>query len=94
MTLPFYTGDNVPLKFTITDATGPLTPTVVTVEILKPDNQKTSPIEAGIDDNQVSYDVPTSITDVDGKYKAYFVITLPGGLIRTHKIEFDITSSP
>lgn len=91
---PYYTGDVVPLKFTISDATGAITPLAVEVTIQRPNHVLTESIVADIDSNQVSYDVPISTTTQDGIYKAYFVITLPGGLIRTHKIEFKVIRNP
>ena len=91
MTL-YYTGDVVPLKFTISDAEGAVNPSAVNVIILKPGNEVTE-ATAAIDGNEVSYTVPPSVTQKDGHYKAYFVCTLTAGE-RTHKIEFDITRNP
>lgn len=94
MSTPYFTGDGVPLKFTISDATGGITPSAVSVTILKPNNSVTDSVPAGIDENQVSYDVPGSVTDIDGRYRAYFVNTLPSGVERTHMIEFEVIRNP
>lgn len=90
----YYTGDNVPLKFTITDAAGAITPSLVEVSILKPHNLFLDHSDAEINGNIVSYLVPTSVTNEGGHYKAYFVITLPEYGGRSHKIEFDVNPNP
>lgn len=94
MTVPYYTGDGVPLKFTVTDRDGAVNPTGCTVVILTPHNSLTDEIDSALDGNTVSYNVPASVTDTDGLYKAYFVLTLPSGAERTHKIEFTVIVNP
>lgn len=88
---PYYTGDNVPLKFTVSGKGGGINPLAAKVIILTP-NAPTEETNATIDGNTVSYTVPTSVTDKSGRYKAYFVLTLPSG-IRTHKIEFKVKTN-
>jgi len=89
----YYTGDAVPLKFTITDKDGAVKPSLVMVLIQKPDNTVSNEVEAAIAENEVSYTVPSSITQQKGNYKAYFVCTLSYGE-RTHKIEFNVIKKP
>lgn len=92
MSAEYYTGDSVPLKFTISDKDGDVTPSAVAVILLQPGNH-TQEATAAIDGNEVSYTVPTEYTQEKGHYRAYFVCTLTYGE-RTHKIEFDITPNP
>lgn len=94
MTAPYYTGDGVPLKFTVSDKDGAVNPTSCKVIILTPHNALTDETDAAVDGNEVSYNVPASVTDVDGLYKSYFILTLPSGAERTHKIEFKIVVNP
>ena len=91
----YYIGDNVPLKFKITDAEGDIEPSVVKVIIAKPSNRgiPTSPANADIDGNTVSYKVPTSVTTDDGEYHAFFVCTISAG-IRTYQMNFYVYSNP
>ena len=91
--MSYYTGDTIPLKFTITDATGAVNPSAVAVEILKPHNTLITGATAGIDGNVVTYNVPASVTNEHGNYKAYFICTLSFGE-RTHKMEFTIILNP
>jgi len=93
MSVPYYSGDVVPLKFTITDADGAVNPSKVVVLILMPGNEVSNGVEAAIDGNAVSYTVPATITQIAGHYKAYFVCTLASGE-RTHRMEFKITKNP
>ena len=93
MTSPYYTGDAVPLKFTVTDKDGAVNPSLAMVYILMPGNRVSNGVEATIDGNEVSYTVPSDITQRYGKYKAYFVCTLTYGE-RTHKIEFSVRKNP
>ena len=94
MTAPYYTGDGVPLKFTVSDKDGAVNPSACEVAILTPNNALIDETPAAIDGNTVSYNVPASVTDTDGLYKAYFILTLPSGLERTHKIEFTVIANP
>lgn len=89
----YYTGDSVPLGFTITDKDGGVTPSAATVEILKPDGNLVAVTNATISTNTVSYVVPGTVTNKGGLYKAYFVCTLSYGE-RSHKIEFSIKVNP
>jgi len=93
MTAPYYTGDGIPLKFKVTDADGVVNPTNCTVHILNPGNALAEG-ETAIDGNEVSYNVPGVMTGKGGGYKAYFCLTLPSGLERTHKIEFTVIKNP
>ena len=93
MSAPYYTGDSVPLKFTVTDADGAVNPASCVVHILKPDNTYIDNTAAAVDGNEVSYNVPASVTGMRGVYKAYFVLTLSYGE-RTHKIEFSVIMNP
>jgi len=90
---PYYTGDSVPIRFTITDVNGAVNPISSTVEILKPDNSLTTITNASVNSNIVIYTVPATVTTLQGHYKAYFVNTLSYGE-RTHKIEFDVKVNP
>ena len=94
MTAPYYTGDDVPLKFTVSDREGAVNPTGCKVIILTPHNSLTDETDVAVDGNEVSYNVPGSINDSDGVYKAYFILTLPSGFERTHKMEFKIIVNP
>lgn len=94
MSLPYYTGDGVPLKFTVTDADGAVNPSDCVVHILKPTNEYITDPTVAIDGDEVSYNVGGTATNQTGLYKAYFVVTLPSGLERTHKIEFYIIANP
>lgn len=91
--MPYYSGDTVPLKFTITDDQGAVNPSAVVVEILKPHNTLITGTNAGIDGNVVTCNVPAPVNDEQGHYKAYFVCTLSYGE-RTHKIEYDVIKNP
>lgn len=91
--MTYYTGDSVPLKFTISDKDGAVNPSKVMVLILMPNHGVSSSAEAALDGNEVSYTVPASITREAGSYKAYFVCSLSYGE-RTHKIEFNVTKNP
>ncbi len=91
---PYYVGDNVTLKFIINDDNGPVVPVTANVMIVKPDAKIISPVGINIDENVITYYVPTTVTDIDGLYKAFFVITFSDALIRTHRIDFGIRSKP
>jgi len=91
---PYYTGDTVPLKFKVLDGINPVTPSLAKVTVFPPSQTPFEEAEAGIDENVVSYDVPPANTEVYGKYTAYFVLTLPNSVIRTHKMEFEVTQNP
>ena len=93
MVTAYYTGDTVPLSFSVTDANGAVNPSAATVEILKPTNTYTASDNATVVGNIVSYNVPASVTDEEGKYKAYFICTISYGE-RTHKIMFDVIKNP
>lgn len=90
---PYYTGDTVPLKFTVSDDNGPVTPQSCVVHILKPDNEYKDDTEAIINENEVSYNVPGDVNDIGGLYKAYFVCLMSYGE-RTHKIEYTVIHNP
>ena len=90
---PYYTGDSVPIKFTLTDADGVVNPSASKVTILKPDNSETTEVSATVAGNVVTYTVPATVTTIKGTYKAYFVNTLSYGE-RTHKVEFEVTPNP
>ena len=93
MSAPYYTGDRVPLKFTISDADGDVNPTACVVTILKPNNG-TAKCTAAIGGNMVSCNVSGSVNSERGTYRVYFVNTLPSGGERTHKIEYEIIDNP
>lgn len=93
MSAPYYTGDSVPLKFTVSDDNGDVNPTACVVTVLKPTNE-IAECTAAIDGNEVSCNVAGSVTVAKGIYKAYFVLTLPSELERTHKIEFNVALNP
>ena len=90
MSAPYYTGDRVPLKFTVSNADI----TSSEVFILKPSNTMMEGVPAAVDDNTVSYNVPGSVTNEAGRYRAYFVNTLASGGERTHKPEFEVLKNP
>ena len=94
MSFPYYTGDGVPLKFTVADRDGAVNITSCKVVILKPHNEVTDETDAAVDGNTVSYNVPGSVNNCNGLYKAYFVNILPNGAERTHKIEYTVLSNP
>jgi len=94
MSAPYYTGDGVPLKFTVSDADGAVNPSSCVVVILTPHNSVTDEVDAAVDGNEVSYNAPASVNDSDGVYKVYFILTLPSGFERTHKIEYRIIANP
>lgn len=91
--MPYYTGDNVPLKFTCAESGSPVTPTVAKVSILKPDYSLVAEVDATINGNEVSYKVPTTVTDKAGNYKAYFTLTILSQE-RTHIQYFEVVSNP
>ena len=90
----YYTGDSVPLAFTITDKDGGVEPNSVQVDMLKPGNQFiedcSTPV---IESNKVSCVISGDLTNVGGLYKVYFVCALSYGE-RTHKMEFRVTVNP
>jgi len=90
MTAPYFAGDTVPLKFTISDSEGGVTPSSVNVCLFKPDRSCVMDT-ATIDGSEVSYNVTS--TGVAGHYRCYFICSLSYGE-RTHKIEFSITKNP
>lgn len=94
MTAPYYTGDGVPLKFTVSDRDGAVNPSSCKVIILTPHNSLTDEVDAAIDGNEVSYNVPGNVTNAQGTYKTYFILTLPSGAERTHKREFTVIVNP
>ena len=91
---PYYTGDNVPLRFKITDTAGDVNPTSAEVYIRVPNNQVVGPYTAQVEGNEVSYALLDTDTGLAGNYSVYFTITLPGGLKRTHKVECSVIKSP
>ena len=91
---PYYTGDEKPLKFEVTDANGVVNITSSIVKILKPNNSETEGVEAAVDGNVVSYNVPGSVNSVPGAYTAHFVNILPSGGERTHKIRYKVEANP
>jgi len=92
--IPYYTGDTIPLKFTITDANGAVNPSLVMVTVYKPDKSHEEETAAEISGNEVSYNIPSSVTDISGVYVAYFVCTLPGSQIRTHMVQATVVDNP
>ena len=91
--MSYFTGDNVPLKFTVTEGGVPVTPTVAKVTIVKPNFSMTAEVNATISSNVVSYVVPASVTTLQGYYEAYFVLTISGNE-RTHKMLFNVVVNP
>ena len=91
---PYYTGDNVPLGFAITDVGGDTYPTSADVSIIKPNNLVVGPYDARVEGNVVSYAMLSTDTDIAGSYSAYFRVILPGDLARTHKVDFTVIKSP
>ena len=91
---PYYTGDGVPLKFNVSDADGVVNPVSCLVHILTPSNSYIDNTEAAVDGNEVSYNIPGALMNMAGVYKTYFVLTLPSGLERTHKVEFTVIANP
>lgn len=90
----YYTGDTIPLKFTITDADGAVNPTQAKVTIIKPDNTAIPEEDAIINDNEVSYLIPVEVTNLSGVYKAFFVCSLPDSQVRTHKMQVTVIDNP
>jgi len=90
----YYTGDTIPLKFTITNADGPVNPTVVKVIIEKPDKTQEDEEDAEISENEVRYTIPSLVTDISAVYTAYFVCTLPNNQTRTHVIHSSVVDNP
>ena len=94
MAEPYFTGDNVPLKFKITDALGDVEPSAVSVIIYKAKSRTaTDGDDAEIDGNTVSYLVPVSVTSEESTYRAFFICTLPSG-IRTYMMSFNVRENP
>ncbi len=91
---PYYTGDNVHLKFTITDESGDTYPTSAAISIIKPNNLVAGPYNVRVEGNEVSYAMLSTDTDLEGSYSAYFRVILLGDLARTHKIDFTVIKSP
>ncbi len=91
---PYYTGDNVPLKFVVTDASGDTYPTSAAISIIKPNNLVVGPYNVRVEGNEVSYAMLNADTDLEGSYSAYFRVILPGNLARTHKVDFTVIKSP
>jgi len=93
---PYYTGDNVPLKFKCYDGDSPDTPTAAEVSAWrrKPDVAVLSDATGAISDNEVSFTVPANATERDGQYTAFFVLTMSNGYIRTHAIDFEVIKNP
>jgi len=90
----YYTGDTIPLKFTITDADGTVNPSSVKVTVYKPDKSEEAGADAEIIANEVSYTISGSVTDISGVYSAYFVCTLPSSQIRTHMMQATVVDNP
>ena len=94
MAEPYYTGDNVPLKFKVTDGLGDVIPTATKVVIYRPRHRAlTEEADATIDGNTVSYLVPTTVTTGSGEYHAFFILNLPMG-IRTYQMNFTVKDNP
>lgn len=89
----YFTGDNVPKKFKITDALGDVEPSAVSVVIVKPRKELTEPADATIDGNTVSYLVPRGVNDRGGDYHMFFVCSLPYGE-RTYQMNYTILENP
>lgn len=98
MTAPYYTGNNVPLKFKIEDAQGAVEPTsvkvriacnnsIITLQEADADVESTTPFT-------VSYIVPTNLTTLEGDYEAFFDCDIPGVGIRTHVKTFKVVHNP
>ena len=87
--MSYYTGDNIPLEFTIWQSSTPKTPSAATVVILKPDRSSTNSANATIVTNTVSYSVPTSVTTLEGIYTATFTLTIDGNT-RSKKMRFTV----
>jgi len=94
MSAPYYTGDQIPLKYTVSDAIGGVNITSCKVTILKPDNTIMGEVDAAVDGNEVSYNIPGNVTNLEGVYRVYFVNILPSGGERTHKIERTVLLNP
>lgn len=92
---PYFTGDNIPLSFRITDKDGDVEPEEAELYILCPVCELwQDPNGADIDGNEVTYIVPKERTGLAGKYKFYFVLTLPTYGIRTAKLEREVFHNP
>ncbi len=90
---PYYLGNTIPLIFTVSEGGVALSPSSVTIRIVKPDNTVDETSEAIITNDEVECLVPTSITDEAGTYQVYFKMNLPNYLVRTHKMTFEVLNN-
>lgn len=93
---PYYTGDEVPLKFKCYDGGTPENPTKAEVRVVR-QNPYAVVLEGEkveINSNEVSFTVPKTATTIDSDYVAFFRLTMSKGHERTHAIDFTVISCP
>ena len=93
MVAPYYLGNTIPLIFTVSEGGVALSPSSVTIRIVKPDKTVDETSEAIITNDEVECLIPASITDEAGTYQVYFKMNLPNYLIRTHKMTFEVLNN-
>ena len=93
MAAPYYLGNTIPLIFTVSEGDVALSPSSVTIRIVKPDKTVDETSEATITNDEVECLVPASITDEAGIYQVYFKMNLPNYLTRTHKRTFEVLNN-
>lgn len=96
MAAPFYTCNDVPLSFTVTDCCGAVNPVSVLVNVFDPCKVQILTCAVGcVCANTVTYSIAFCLHCAVGNYIAEFDVTLPCGCdIRTHPITYKIVEKP
>jgi len=89
---PYFTGDNVPIKFNASYESSE-GPTSAKVTIRNPHNLCSEEADATVDGQIVAYVVPQSFTTERGEYAAWFVCTFSYG-DRTYEAFFAVEPNP
>ena len=92
---PYYTGDNILIKFTVTDSSGGVNPTGAVVWLYHPETTVYEELgSADIDDNVVSYLVASEKTSHGGQNTFYIILQLPVYGERTYRVTKELIRNP
>ncbi len=84
--MTYFTGDDIVLRFTVSDDGVAFPPLSTSLQVLLPDGSWRDLGASEIEGNKITHVVPNAVTSLDGDYMALFKMTFAGDLIRQHKM--------
>lgn len=94
MAAPHYVGDDILISFVVLESGQAIVPSSATVVVYNPKGKVVKEDNARIDNNEVSYIIPSEVTNIEGTYRAIFSVILPGEVERTHPVETNVQPLP